>query len=122
MRPDWSDYPLSVFFDSIGHYVLRISALVAVLLLGTAVGIVLAWPKVLLYVFDRMLYLVPGLLAAFGQVFVVGLHQGWGLLAQLTLCLFACLFLLQDLSYKWLIFAFAVQGLETIRCALTFKP
>jgi hypothetical protein len=111
MHPDWTDYPFSTFSDVAGHFIGRIF--------------------LLLVTFGIAIFLGSGVAASTGDhigwfggimiypiMIIGGIAQIWGIFVYLTLGIFTAVYLIRDVSIRWLILPFLLQGLEAYRwCA-----
>lgn len=111
MRPDWKDYPFSLCTDAARHFIGRIflllSALAIAIFLGS--GIAASTGDHIGWLGGIMIYPI---------MIIGGIAQGWGVLVSLVLGLFTAVYLQGDVSPRWLLLPFILQGLEAYRgCA-----
>ena len=111
MRPDWSDYPISLFTDVASHFLGRIFLLLSTLALAVFLGSGIAASTG-----DHVGWL--GGIMIYPIMIIGGIAQIWGIFIYMILGIFTAIYLQRDVSPKWLLFPFLLQGFEAYRwCA-----
>ena len=108
MRPDWTDYPISIFTDVAQHFIGRIFLLFATLALAVFLGsgIAASTGHHIGWLGGIMLYPI---------MIIGGVAQFWGILIYAALGLFTVFFFHGDIRFRWLLFPFLLQGIEAYR-------
>ncbi len=118
MRPDWSDYPLSLLTNVVSHLLGRIFLLFCTIAFAVFLGSGVAASTGDHVGWFTGIMIYPVLL-------VGGIAQIWGLPIYLFLGIFTAIYLQRELSPRWLLLPFLLQTLEAYRwCASweTGKP
>lgn len=111
MRPDWTDYPLSIFTDAAGHFIGKL-----VLLLSTIAAAIFTGSGIAALTGHHVGWIVG--LMIYPIMILDGIAQIWGVFVYLILGIFTAIYLQRDVSPKWLLLPFLVQGFEAYRwCA-----
>ena len=111
MRPDWTDYPISLFTDASRHFVGRICLLFLTLTAAVFLGFGIAAFTGAHIGWVGGLMIVP-------LMIIGGIAQIWGIFIYLILGIFTVLYLQRDVSPRWLLLPLLLQGFEAYRwCA-----
>lgn len=111
MRPDWTDYPISLFTDVASHFLGRIFLLLSTLTLAIFFG-----SGVAASTGDHVGWL--GGIMIYPIMIIGGIAQIWGIFIYMILGIFTAIYLQRDVSAKWLLLPFLLQGFEAYRwCA-----
>ena len=108
MRPDWTDYPFSIFSDVAAHFIGRLSLLISVLALAVFLGSGIAASTG-----DHIGWF--GGIMIYPIMIIGGIAQIWGVLVYAILGFFTAVYFHRDIGPKWLLLPFVLQVFEAYR-------
>ncbi len=114
MRPDWTGYPISLFTDVAGHFIGRIF-----LLLLTLASAVFLGSGIAASTGDHVGWL--GGILLYPIMILGGIAQGWGFFVYLSIGLFTAIYLQREVSARWLVLLFLLQGFEVYRWCVSWE-
>ncbi len=114
MRPDWTDYPLSIFTDVASHIVGRlflilISVTLAVFLgsgIAASTGDHVGW-------FNGIMF--------YPIMIVGGIAQFWGIGIYLSIGIICATYFVRDIPPKWLLIVIVLQAFEAYRWSSSWE-